>query len=329
MKRLFLILICLPLLVHARKVLRGTPEQASEGPWFTGPLLTGSGHVVPVGHANYEPYLFWAHLPGQYNKHWHFVKTPPTFHSLLTAATMQFGILPATEFDIAPAFVYNYHGGQHMWRVADFPIALNFQLLMDEPDTWWPAIKLRLATIIPIGKYDRLKPRKLFTDAGGAGDWSPDIGLVFQKTYHFEGYHYLSWRMSIDFFPTAPIPVHGLSTWGGVPSSHGIKGTRGTVYPGFFFSPLLGFEYSLTHNWVLALDIEYDYVARTRFSGHSPKGTKPVAPAAERFSLAPAIEYNFNAHIGIITGPWFSIAGRNNNETDPFFMWVFAVNIYH
>lgn len=328
LKKLLPILICLPLLLHARKTLRGTPDQQTEGPWFTGPLLSGSGHVVPVGHADYEPYLFWAKLPGSYNKHWNFVRTPPTFRSLISLTALQFGILPATEFDITTQFVYNNHGGQHMWRVSDLPIALGFQLLMDGPDTWWPAIKLKVGTVIPIGKYQRLNPHKLFTDAGGTGDWAPDIGLITIKTYHLGGFHYLAWRMTFDFFPTAPIPVHGLSTWGGAPSSPGIKGTRGTVYPGFFFTALQGFEYSLTHNWVLALDIQYQHVNRNRFSGRSPKGTKPVAPSSEQFDLAPAIEYNFNAHVGIITGPWFSIAGRNNNETSAFFTWVFAINIY-
>jgi hypothetical protein len=59
------IFICLPLLVHARKTLQGPIGTQEEGPWFTGPLLTGSGHVIPVGHANYEPYLYWTYEPGQ------------------------------------------------------------------------------------------------------------------------------------------------------------------------------------------------------------------------------------------------------------------------
>jgi hypothetical protein len=29
------------------------------------------------------------------------------------------------------------------------------------------------------------------------------------------------------------------------------------------------------------------------------------------FSLAPAIEYNWSDYVGIITGAWFTIAGRN------------------
>jgi hypothetical protein len=245
---------------------------------------------------------------------------------------MQFGILPNTEFDLAPQFLYNNHGGQHMWRVSDMPVFLGFQLLRDQPDRWWPAIKLRIGAVLPLGKYDKLNPSKLFTDAGGLGDWAPNLALITVKSYHFGGSNYLVWRMSFGYAFTMPISVHGLSAWGGSPSLPGLKGTNGTVYPGGLFNALQGFEYSLTKNWVLALDIQYLHINRTRFSGRSPtilgRSTKPVAPSAEQFNLAPAIEYNFNAHLGIITGPWFSIAGRNHNQTGKFFSWVFALNIY-
>jgi hypothetical protein len=320
-------------MVHARKALPENSYKEKEiGPWFTGPLLTSSGHVVPIGHANYEPYFYWANIPGEYDKHWHYRKTPPTFRSFLSQTAIQFGILPGTEIDFVPQFLYNNCDGQHMWHVADMPIAVAFQLLMDSPDTWWPAIKMRLGALIPLGKYDRLNPLKLYTDFSGVGDWAPTLTFVASKLFHFGGFHYLSWRTSAGYTFTVPVPVHGFNIWGGAPSFPGIKGTRGTVYPGCVFSILQGFEYSLTHNWALALDVQYLHINSTRFSGHSPKvlgiDTKPVAPSADRFSIAPALEYNFNANIGIITGPWFSIAGRNSNQTSAFFTWVFAINIY-
>jgi hypothetical protein len=314
--------------VHARKVLTGTPAQEEEGPWLTGPLLTPSGHVIPLGHANYEPYLYWGDYNGKYNDHWNYSRTPPSFKFVLSQTALQFGILPATEIDILPQILYNYCGGQHMWRIPDQPIAIAFQLLMDKPGTWWPAIKMRLAALIPLGKYDHLDPKKLFTDFGGLGDWAPTIGFVTVKAYNFGNNHYLAWRMNYQFTFTLPVPVHGLSFYGGVPTIDGIKGTRGTVYPGCVFVIQQGLEYSITHNWALALDLQYFHSNRNRFSGHSPKGTKPVLPSAEQFSVAPALEYNFNANIGVIAGPWFTVAGRNDNDTDAFITWVFAINIY-
>jgi hypothetical protein len=334
LKRLLLLLVCVPLLVHARKAIEtGTKKEQAEGPWVTGPLLTPSGHVIPFGHANYEPYLYWGTLTGKYDKHWHSHSLNPRYKTLLSQTILQFGILPGIELDILPQFTYNNHGGQHMWRVADMPFAVAFQILMDQEDTWWPAIKIRLGALAPLGKYDRSNPKKLGTDLAGIGDWAPSLAFVTIKTYHLGGHHYLSWRMQYQYTITVPVSLHGLSFWGGSPSLPGIKGTRGTVYPGCIFLAQQAFEYCITHNWVLALDIQYVHINRTRFSGRSPKilgvNTRPVAPSSELFSLAPALEYNFNANIGIIAGPWFSIAGRNSNQTFSFIDWVFAINIYH
>ncbi len=322
-------LVCFPFLVHARKALVGNPASQEEGPWFTGPLLTSSGHVVPEGHANYEPYIYWFVDKGGYTKHWKYKASPPTFRAGLSQTALQFGIFPGVEIDFIPQILYNNSAGKHMWRIADQPFAMAFQLLMDEKDSWWPAIKMRVSATIPLGKYDRLDPHKFLTDFGGLGTWSPTIGFVTVKIFNFGNDHFLAWRTAYNFAITTPISVHGLSVYGGVPSVDGIKGTRGTVYPGCIFVTQQGFEFSLNHNWVLALDLQYQHSNRTRFSGRSPKGTKPGGPSAELFSIAPALEYNFSANIGVIAGPWFTVAGRNDNLTDEFLAWVFAINIYH
>ena len=332
-KKFLLFLVCIPLLVHAKKALVGTPTQQEEGPWLTGPILTPAAHVIPQGHANFEPYLYWSTLKGEYDKHWHYHAMSPRFKSFLSQTLLQFGILPATELDILPQFVYNNCNGKHTWRIADMPFAIAFQLLQEKKETWWPTIKLRVGAVIPIGKHDKLNPKKFITDFGGLGDWAPSLAIIMGKIYHLGGFCYFEWRMNLNYTFTAPIPIHGLSSWGGSPSLPGIKETRGTVYPGCLLVIQQGFEYSITHNWALALDLQYEYMNRTRFSGRSPTvlgvKTKPGAPSAEQFSIAPGIEYNFNANIGIITGPWFSFAGRNDNQSDAFFTWVFAVNIYH
>jgi hypothetical protein len=328
-KRLLLVL-SFPFLLFARKANVHPEVEEVQGPWMTGPLLTPSGHIVPFGHQNFEPYIYWTDIRGRYDQHWHSHPISPHFKNLLSQTALQFGILPGVELDLLPQFIYNNSGGQHMWRVADLPVGLAFQIFMDDPNKWYPALKLRVGALIPLGKYDRLNPNKLGTDAGGGGNWAPTLGITSVHTYHFGGTHFFSWRMNVSYTFTVPISVHGPSFYGGAPPIKGItKGTRGTVYPGCILIIQKGFEYSLNLNWVLALDLMYQHSNRTRFSGHSPLGTKPIRPSAEQFSIAPAIEYNFNANIGIIAGPWFSIAGRNNNFTPQFISWILAINIYH
>ncbi len=50
------------------------------------------------------------------------------------------------------------------------------------------------------------------------------------------------------------------------------------------------------------------------------------SPTSAQFSIAPAIEYNWNANIGIIFGSWFTLAGKNSTQ---FTSGVFAFNYYN
>lgn len=323
-KKILILLISVPIFLSARKVLIGPPSQYEEGPWLTGPLLAPSGHIMPYGHRNYEPYVFCTNNKGLYNKHW---KSQPIPHllNLIMEPTFQFGALPGMEIDFGTPFSYNHCHGQHDWRFNDFPLVIAFQLLMDHKDTWYPAIKLRLSANVPFGKYEHLNPKKNGTDIGGLGNWMPSVGLVFIRLFHFYDDHYLAWRFFLNYIIPPPMHVGGLSLYGGAPTINHIRGTRGTLYLGNIFQVDQGLEYSLTKNWVLALDITYQHSNRNRFSGHSPKGTKPTIGSSEQFTLAPGLEYNFNARIGVIAGPWFTIAGRN---TPNFISWVFAMNIF-
>lgn len=325
---IFLTTLCFARESFNEQVIKPPPKTKPKttGPWFTGPILTPSGHVVPCGHQNYEPYIYWTQIQGNYDSNWKFHHRP-IFNNVLFQGSMQFGILPSTEFDIAPQFTYNHTQGKHMWRASDLPFTLAYQILSEKEGVWYhPAIKLRFAANIPIGKYDRLNPTRLGTDIGGIGTWYPGIGLVFGKLYHICGVHYLSARLFLTYNFGTATRVRGLSLYGGAAPAPGIPGTRGTVYPGNVFLFLNGYEYSLTQNWALALDFQYQHTNRTRFSGFSPPGTRPVLPSQELFALAPGIEYNWSENVGAIIGPWFTVAGRN---TGKFVSYVAALNIYN
>jgi hypothetical protein len=326
-KKTLLLLASLPLALLARK---GTEEPTSIAankiqPWFTGPLLAPSAHVVPLGHQNIEPYIYFNQNTGNYNAHWKPISAP-TFTNVLTQFPIQIGVLPSVELDFAPQFSYNNTQGEHDWRVNDVPITLAFQIYTDVPETWYPAVKFRIAFNIPLGKYDELDPVKLGTDFGGLGIWLPSVGFVFSRVINVYDDHYLAWRFFATFLWGTSVPVDGLSTYGGAPDIGPFEGTHGTVYPGNTLVFIQGFEYTLTQNWVLALDIQYQHTDSRKFKGFSPLGTEPTHPSYEQLSLAPAIEYNFNANVGIIFGPWFTVAGRNTLD---YFNWVFAINVYH
>lgn len=303
------------------------PSAVEETPWFTGPILTPSAHVVPCGHQNYEPYIYWTQINGVYDSNWH-PHSSPLFTNVLLQGTIQIGIFKDFEFDLAPQEVYNRTQGQHMWRVSDLPLALGYQILedtIDKQEQWWPAIKLRLGLNVPLGKYDHLNPTRLGTDAGGIGTWYPGVGIVFSKLFHIKDIHFLSTRLFLTYNVGTAVNVKDLSIYGGADAMPGVPGTKGKVYPGNIFLLLNGYELSLTQNWALALDFEYQHMNRARFSGSSPAGTRPGLPSQEVFAFAPGLEYNWNANVGIIAGPWFTFAGRNANR---FISYVAALNIY-
>jgi hypothetical protein len=77
-------------------------------------------------------------------------------------------------------------------------------------------------------------------------------------------------------------------------------------------------EYSVTRNWVAALDIVYSDSRPTTVVGrYGPDGIATLSSVDSRsassnsLSLAPAIEYNWTSTVGIIFGAKLVVAGRN------------------
>lgn len=291
------------------------PTQAPS-PWLTGPLLTPSGHVVPKGHWNIEPYFYATVNTGVYDKHWH-SQSLPNFYSLLGQFPFQYGIAKDWDFQFIPQVLWNHTKGASSWALGDLPILFDYQLLMDSPKKGWPAMRLALSLNLPIGKYDKLNPHKLGTDAGGSGSIDPNIAVVFSRLFHYTGTHFLSSRLYLGYAPTIPVHVKGLSVYGGG------KGTGGRVFTGNSVKALLGLEYTLAQKWALAFDAQYVHAERTRFSGHTKYPVGP--PKSDQFSIAPGIEYNWSPYVGIIAGAWFSVAGHNALD---FVSGIVAVNIY-
>jgi hypothetical protein len=57
--------------------------------------------------------------------------------------------------------------------------------------------------------------------------------------------------------------------------------------------------------------LEYERDCSTHVVGSSPQRTELNSSPAHTWSLAPAIEYNFNSRVGIIVGAKLTTAGRN------------------
>lgn len=300
------------------------PKVKQPEPWFTGPLLTPSGNVIPKGHWNLEPYEFVNANFGVYDHRWHTHSVKHNFYNVNTELPFQYGFAKRWDVAFTPQFSWNHIDGASHWVLNDLPFQFDYQLVTRKMGKWWPSIKLSAGLNFPLGRYQKLNPKSKFTDLGGSGSWSPFLALSHSHLFWWGGHIYFAPRLSFSYsFPT-PVHVKGLNAYGG--GHH----TNGRAYPGQKFIGLFGFEISLSQRWVLANDFMYLHLNHTRFKGHKGK-TAGVPnhvgyPSLDQWSMAPAIEYNFTPYVGIIGGVWFSLAARNSPE---FANAVVAVNIYH
>lgn len=300
------------------------PENPTPTPWLTGPLLTPSGHTIPNGHYNIEPYEFVTINNGNYNNHWQSHDRPHNLYNVISQIPIQIGLPANFDVVVTPQWAWNHtHHASH-WVVNDLGIGFDYQLYNRKFKGPWPSVKLAISGKVPIGKYDHLNARRLGTDGGGTGSWLPTAGLVFSHLIHIHDKIFFAPRWAIQYTIPTPVYVKGYNVYGG--GHH----TRGKVFPGQSLTALFGCELSLSQQWALAGDIQYQHSNKTRFKGRkgSTNGVPNTvtAPSSESLSIAPAIEYNWSAFYGVIAGAWFTVGGRNTTE---FVSGVIAINVYH
>jgi hypothetical protein len=304
--------------------LARNPEilEIPNAPWFTGSLISPSTHVTPAGKVLLEPYYFFIDATGSYNSDWK--KIPQS--SFLTDDIEIFttiGITKWWDFAINPGLVYNHTRGTGTFLFNDLSTGFDFQLLSDHQDNYLPALKLGLREVFPIAKYGHLDSDKYKTDALGEGSYQTRIFLATGRLIHLRDSFWLNLRLAVNYTIPSRVHVRGLNAYGGA------SDTNAYVYPPQNFEADFAFELSLNQNWVIACDYVGAYANARKFKGYPGRlETGELADlskgCAANFSVAPEIEYNWKAGVGIITGAWFSIAGRNSSA---FASWVTAINL--
>jgi hypothetical protein len=292
--------------------------------WLTGPLITPSAVIVQNGHIDVEPYVYVYANSDNYNRHWN-LESKPTFWTVSSQTLIQVGITPWMDVAATPVFNWSHVNGASAWSLGDLILDLDFQFYRNKfpTDDSCPSIRFTLTETVPLGRYRNLDPKKRFTDVGGAGSWatSAEVGC---SNIARAGNQFFVYRFNLQFNYLPPLHVKGFHAYGGG------FGTDGTIYPGVNGIFNAGFEYTLSQNWALALDLVGKWFAKNRFSGKSGLdqfGHKAFngGPSGSQYSLAPAIEYNWSVNLGIIAGVWFSVAGKNITQFNSI---VVALNYY-
>ncbi len=277
-------------------------------PWYAGPLLTPSAHILPPGSVNVQPYLFYTNNYARFDEHGHSKKIP-NIHTINPTVPVLVGMLSWVDLSFNVQGIWTQARKQYTGFWGDTSVGLGFGLLSEGP--YRPALLFAVKETFPTGRYQKLNPKKQGTDATGGGSYSTNLSFNISKVIWWITLHPINFRASFNYSLPALVSVKGYNAYGGG------TGTRGKVHPGNTFQGDLGFEYSFSQKWVFPLDIVYVYSRKTTFSG-KPGRAAPGVPATvggpfnDQLSLAPGLEYNPNENLSLLTGVWFSVWGRNS-----------------
>jgi hypothetical protein len=304
------------------KALEETPMSTSvsreslEDAWWTGPILAASGATLPRRHALIEPYFYDVH--GKYSNN--FGTSSYVLYGLTNGLTV--GLIPAGGYNMVSSG--SNSSGVEM---GDVTLLAQHRLTQFHEGSWVPTSGAVIEETLPTGKYDQLGNRP--SNGLGAGAYTATVGFYPLTYFWLPNGHILRMRLDVTQTFSSNVKVEGVSVYGTG------AGFSGNAKPGnsFFVDP--AWEYSLTRNWVLALDAAYRHTWNTRVSGHNPpvigSGQNPGvvsmnAGTSEALSFAPAIEYNMRSNLGIIFGARVIPASHNTNST---ITPVVAINFVH
>jgi len=265
-----------------------TSRQSLDEAWWTGPMLAPSAGTLPQGHWLVEPYLYDVIAPHA-----------DGFGSL---SYINYGVTDRFTVGMIPTFGYNrIDGGASSSHVGigDISVQAQWSVTRFDADSGLPAMAVNVQQSFPTGRFDHLGRHA--GDGFGSGAQTTTLGWYMQTYYWMPNGRILRTRLNFSWAFSRDANVEDASVYGTA------QGFRGRASPGDVGSVDLAFEYSLTRNWVLAMDFVYRHAASTRIRGRSA----PDAAADDvridtgphvSFALAPAVEYNWNANIGLLLG---------------------------
>ena len=290
-------------------------------PWYTGPLITPSATMVPPGSAMWQPYIYFTDNYGAFDEDRKWVDAPNRFIVQTQPIILQVGVTPSVDTTLIMGTVARWQQDKFSGGFSDTLVQLGF--LVTKQTLWAPKAKFTVGQSFPTGKYKNLDPSNLGLDGTGIGAYATTFTLTFGKVLFWATDHPMNTRLSMGYTVPTSVKVTNFNAYGGG------YGTNGTVHPGNSFNIDLGLELSINQPWVAALDLVYNCSNSTSFNGNpgttTPGGATPASstgPFNDQFSLAPAIEYNFNENMGILWGVWFTVYGRNApNFVSGIFSW--------
>lgn len=270
-------------------------KAAMQSARWTGPLLASNAETLPHGHFYTEPYFFDGISGGE--------------HHPGTSGFYQYGLTDNWTVGMQPFFSLGTQKYNRSVAVGDFKLLSQVRLSHFTADHRVPSVALVTNLVLPTGKSDHLTALK---NGHGSGAFAPEIGINVQQYFLLKNGRLLRGRINVlKDFPLRT-DVSGRSVYGTGPDF------QGHARPGSKTTVILGSEYSLTKEWVLAFDIERDQWGKTDIVGRdTPDGplVRRTAPRSWNVGFAPAVEYNWSARAGAIFGVWIVPKGHNTQSS--------------
>jgi len=260
---------------------------------WTGPLLASNANTLPQGHVYTEPYFFDGISGGD--------------HHPGSSGFYQYGLRDNWTVGMQPFFSLGMKRYNREVAIGDFKLLSQVRVSNFTPDHRVPSVALVTNLVLPTGKFDRLGAVK---NGHGSGTFAPEIGVNVQQ-YFLVGDRLLRGRINVLHQFPLRTDVRDRSVYGTS------QGFRGHARPGAKSTLILGAEYSLTKEWVLAFDIEADAWGRTRVRGRDALGAtvRETSPKSWNVGFAPAVEYNWSDRSGAIFGVWVVPKGHNTQSS--------------
>ena len=283
-------------------------RQALGDAWWTGPMLANSASTLPRGHYLLEPYLYDVRTSGAFDRagNRHGTKRSHGYGSL---TYMTYGATDTLSLSLIPTFGYNDPAeglSSSGVGMGDVSVAAQYRLTQFQPGHWMPTISVALQQTLPTGRYDKLDRA---ADGFGSGANTTMLGIYSQTYFWMPNGRILRMRLNLTKAFSDRVGLTDASVYGTQ------DGFRGSTRPGASFVANAAWEYSITRHWVLALDAVYRQTHNTRVRGFDGAGAATVFDlgSSRSFALAPAVEYNFNANVGVLLGMRAIVGGRNTS----------------
>ncbi len=279
-----------PAAAAAAEQLRAAMKSAR----WTGPLLASNAETLPRGHFYTEPYFFDGISGGD--------------HHPGSSGFYQYGLTDDWTVGMQPSLSLGTKRKNRGAAIGDFKLLSQVRLSHFTPEHQRPSIALVTNLVVPTGKHDRLGALK---DGHGSGSFAPEIGINVQQYFLLKNGRLLRGRINVLHDFPVRTAVTGRSVYGTD------AGFRGHATPGGKTTVIVGAEYSLTKEWVLAFDVERDQWSRTRVTGRDGAGAvvQHTSPKSWNIGFAPAVEYNWSDRAGAIVGVWIVPKGHNTQSS--------------